>query len=57
MNEIQEQRAAINTLLEQGYIEYYFHLGDFELESVRSYFLPQKQDREETMTGRAGLII
>ena len=36
MNEIQEQRAAINTLLEQGYIEYYFPLGDFELESVRS---------------------
>jgi hypothetical protein len=36
MNEIQEQRAAINTLLEQGYTEYYFPLGDFELESVRS---------------------
>ena len=36
MNEISEQRAAINTLLKQGYTEYYFPLGDFESESVRS---------------------
>ncbi|HEY9387352.1 MAG TPA: PDZ domain-containing protein [Nitrososphaeraceae archaeon] len=36
MSQISEQRAAINTLLKQGYTEYYFALVDFELESVRS---------------------
>jgi PDZ domain len=36
MSEISEQRAAINSLLKQGYTEYYFTLADFELESVRS---------------------
>jgi len=36
MNEIEEQKAAIDTLLRQGYTEYYFPLGNFESESVRS---------------------
>jgi hypothetical protein len=36
MNKIQEQKAAIDALLKQGYTEYYFPLGDFESESVRS---------------------
>ena len=36
MNEIKEQRAAIDTLLRQGYTEYYFPLGDFESEFDRS---------------------
>ena len=36
MNEIEEQKAAIDALLRQGYTEYYFPLGNFESESVRS---------------------
>jgi hypothetical protein len=36
MTEIEEQKAAIDTLLRQGYTEYYFPLGNFESKSVRS---------------------
>lgn len=36
MNEIEEQKAAIDALLRQGYTEYYFPLGNFESESVTS---------------------
>jgi hypothetical protein len=36
MNKIQEQKAAIDALLKQGYTEYYFPLGDFESESDKS---------------------
>lgn len=36
MDDRQEQRVAIKALLKQGYTEYYFTLGNFESEAVRS---------------------